>query len=418
MKHTLSLPILITLLLTAFCFSGCVKDTITRTYTIYTPVYKDKAEVLSSIKTDQPKPVETAGKIYLYGTYLFLNEVNKGVHIFNNSNPSNPVSVGFIDIPGNIDIAVKGTTLYADIYTDLIAIDISNPLQANVVKTVENVFPERLYHNGFTSNPNAVIVDWIKKDTTVDASIDFSFFSCRNCLAVASFDAGGGSNKSGSFVPGIGGSMARFAIVNDYLYAVNNSSLNVIDVANSNDPIKTSTIPFGWNIETIYPFKEKLFVGSSSGMFIFDINNASSPLLQGQFNHARACDPVVADDNYAYVTLRSGNVCTGFINQLDVIDVRNVLAPTLVKTYSMTNPHGLAIDGDLLFLCDGKDGLKIYNNSNVLDLKLIKHIKDIETFDVIAWNKKLLVVTTSGLYQYDYTDVNNLKLLSKINTKN
>jgi hypothetical protein len=212
--------------------------------------------------------------------------------------------------------------------------------------------------------------------------------------------------------------MARFAIVNDYLYAVNNSSLNVIDVANSNDPVKTSTIPFGWNIETIYPFKQKLFVGSSSGMFIFDINNPSSPLLQGQFNHARACDPVVADDDYAYVTLRSGNECTGFINQLDVIDVRNVLAPSLVKTYAMTNPHGLAIDGNLLFLCDGKDGLKIYNSSNVLDLKLLYHIKNIETFDVIAWNKRLLVVTTSGLHQYDYSDINNIKLLSKINTKN
>jgi hypothetical protein len=105
-------------------------------------------------------------------------------------------------------------------------------------------------------------------------------------------------------------------------------------------------------------------------------------------------------------------------NQLDVIDVRNVLAPTLVKTYAMTNPHGLAIDGNLLFLCDGKDGLKIYNSSNVLDLKLLYHIKNIETFDVIAWNKRLLVVTTSGLHQYDYSDINNIKLLSKINTKN
>jgi hypothetical protein len=313
MKNTLRLPFLITLFISAFCLSGCLKDSITKTYTIYTPVYKDKTEVLASIKTDQPQPVETAGKIYLYGTYLFLNEVNKGVHVFNNSNPSNPVSVGFIDIPGNIDIAVKGTTLYADIYTDLVAIDISNPLEATVVKTVENVFPERFYGNGFSPNPNAVIVDWIKKDTTVDAGSSFGNFGCRNCFFAASFDAGGSNKSSGSFVPGIGGSMARFAIVNEYLYAVNNSSLNVIDVANSNDPVKTSTIPFGWNIETIYPFKQKLFVGSSSGMFIFDINNPSSPLLQGQFNHARACDPVVADDDYAYVTLRSGNECTGFI---------------------------------------------------------------------------------------------------------
>jgi hypothetical protein len=398
-----------------FVFSGCLKDNLTRTYTIYTPVYMNKAEVLANINSSAPQPVKAAGKIYLYGTYLFMNEVNKGVHIFDNSQPSQPLKVGFISIPGNVDIAVKGTTLYTDLYTDLLAIDISNPRQARFKKLVPKVFPERYYGSNFIADSTRIITEWIKKDTTVKVSAAERFLGCRNCV----FLQGGtmdvrSAAAAAAPVPGMGGSMARFAVVNDYLYAVNISQLNVLNISETLNPVKVSALPVGWNIETIYPFKEKLFIGSSAGMFIYDIKTPANPVREGQFSHARACDPVVADDNYAYVTLRSGSFCTGVNNQLDVININNIMAPSLVKTYPMTNPHGLAKDGSLLFLCDGKDGLKIYNTTYVSDLKLIKHIKGMETYDAIAWNKNLIVVATDGIYQYDYSDPVNLRFLSKI----
>ena len=66
----------------------------------------------------------------MYGNYIFLNEVNKGVHIIDNSNPAKPSIKAFINIPGNVDIAVKGSTLYADLFADLVVVDISNPLDA------------------------------------------------------------------------------------------------------------------------------------------------------------------------------------------------------------------------------------------------------------------------------------------------
>ena len=69
----------------------------------------------------------------------------------------------------------------------------------------------------------------------------------------------------------------------------------------------------------------------------------------------------------------------------------------------------------LLFICDGTDGLKIYNASNVLNLQLIKQFTGLETYDVIAWNKVALVVAKDGLYEYDYSDANNIHLISKIN---
>lgn len=413
MKHALIAIRWITALCFTVAISGCMKDHITRTYTLYTPVYKTEAEVLANIKANAPRTIKEKGKIFLYGNYIFLNEVDKGVHIINNSNPAAPVREAFIDIPGNIDIAVKGNTLFADFYDDLLALDISNPLQVQVKKIVRDVFPDRRYSNGFTPNPTMVIVDWIVKDTTVrvdNGGIPGYCISCNSTGFALSSDAA----RTSASVTGIAGSMSRFSIVNDYLYAVNSFSLNVLNITNPADPTQLGTSNIGSSIETIYPFKDKLFIGSSSGMFIYSIANPAAPVRQGQFMHARACDPVVADEDYAYVTLRSGTACQGFTNQLDVVNVQNVLAPSLTKTYPMTNPHGLSKDGNLLFLCDGRDGLKVYDATNVSDLKQLSHIKDLETYDAIAWNNNLIVVASEGLYQYSYTTGSDLTLLSKI----
>lgn len=214
---------------------------------------------------------------------------------------------------------------------------------------------------------------------------------------------------------GRGGSMARFTILNNYLYAVTTSDLNVYNITKPQEPSFSNKTVIGNSlIETIYPFKEKLFIGSNNGMYIYDASNPATPVKVGQFTHARSCDPVVADDNFAWVTLRSGTTCQGFTNQLEVVTISNLSNPSLLKTYSMTNPHGLSKDGNLLFICDGADGVKIYNAGDPNNLVLIKQITNMTTYDVIAWDKKALVVTTDGLYQFDYTDLANIKLISKL----
>jgi len=42
----------------------------------------------------------------------------------------------------------------------------------------------------------------------------------------------------------------------------------------------------------------------------------------------------------------------------------------------------------------------------------------LDTYDVIAWNKNAIVVAKDGLYQYDYSDANNIHLVSKISIAN
>jgi hypothetical protein len=162
--------------------------------------------------------------------------------------------------------------------------------------------------------------------------------------------------------------------------------------------------------------EKTLFIGSQTGMLLYDVANPFALNRLSVFQHVRSCDPVVVEGNYAYVTLRSGSMCGGNANQLDIVDVENKTAPVLKKTYPMTNPKGLGIDDGILFVCDGPDGLKVYDAAdvNAIDQHMISHFKNIKTYDVIPNNGLLFMVGDSGFYQYDYKNLNDIKLLSKI----
>lgn len=416
-KNNLIAPAVLLLLFSAFVFSGCIKDDCKKlqTYTFYQPVYKTTAQVKAEIVSGQPRDIENPGKLYIRGGYIFLNEIDKGVHIIDNRNPKQPKNVAFISIPGNLDMAVKGDALYADLYTDLVTIDISNPLQVQVKKYIEGVFPYRTYVNGFYNDTTRIIADWIRRDTTVvvscnsDRNVEFFDNSFLNFSSQAS------SGKAASSPVGMGGSMARFAITTDRMYTVSNSDLNVFNISSVFDAKYQTKVQLdNWQIETIFPLKDKLFIGSQSGMFIYSVSNPDKPVKTGQFAHITSCDPVIADDHYAYVTLRSGTACQGFTNQLDVLLLNGFTDPKYLQTYNMTNPHGLSKDGGLLFVCDGADGLKVFDASNVSNMRQIKHFKGMDTYDVIAYNNIAIVVAKDGLYQFDYSNVNNIRLISKL----
>ena len=108
-------------------FQSCLKDNVSRKTTIYKPVYKTKDEVRANIKSSTPVELTAPGKIFYKDGYIFLNELNKGVHIIDVRNTASPKNIAFVNIPGAVDMAVRGNILYADMYTDLVAVDISNP---------------------------------------------------------------------------------------------------------------------------------------------------------------------------------------------------------------------------------------------------------------------------------------------------
>src|SRR5688572_8350174 len=78
-------------------------------------------------------------------------------------------------------------------------------------------------------------------------------------------DSAGSGSNTGS---GTGGSMARFTISGDHLYTVNTTNMQIYNISNPADPIPGQQVNIGTGIETIYPYKGHLFIGSMNGMYI------------------------------------------------------------------------------------------------------------------------------------------------------
>lgn len=398
--------------------SGCFKDSCKHTYTLQIPVYKTLSQVRQDMKGGPATDIKNTGKLCISGNYIFLNEVGKGIHVIDNSNPLQPKNLSFINIPGNVDLAYYDQTLFADSYKDLVAFDVADAKNPKAVKFLDNAFPQNYsVYIGNSTNPDSirVIASYINKDTTVDCGTNLYTLApgCAACQYAVN-PVASGSTKSG-----VNGSTSRFAIVNTNLYTVSSSNLNIFNIADPrNATFSNSKLAGSWTIETIFPFKDKLFLGTSSGMMIFDVSAApTNPTLSGQFSHVTACDPVIADDNHAYVTLRNGTACHGNINEMDVLDISSFYSPKLVSTIQMNNPRGLSKDGNLLFVCDGSAGLKIYDATDAINPKLLSTVKGLEPNDVVAQNKKAIVIASDGLYQFEYSDPKNPQILSKFSIK-
>lgn len=423
MKQTLYL--ILTLFL-GFTQSACTdKCTETRVFKRFTPVVFTATQLRQNIGTETTRTLQEPGKIYTKDGFLFINEIKQGIHVIDNRNPDSPKMVSFIRIPGNGDMAVRNNILYADSYMDLVALDISDVTNIRQIKRITNVFPNGQFNGGswFVNSSTGDIhdqrVDYIKEQiqTNCEETVNpnnnwwtttFAFDS-RSISAAA--PSGGTKQQTTS---GTAGSMARFALYDNYLYTVNSSTLQLFDIKNPADPQTGNKIQLGWGIETIFPYGDKLFIGSQTGMHIYDNRNPQKPERMSVFQHARVCDPVVVHGNIAYVTLRSGNTCQGFTNQLDVVDISNLFSPKLIKSYPMRNPHGLGIDFPNLFICEGAYGLKTLNASDAQNINLLEHIEKLDAYDVIPLGKSLLLIGRDGFYQYDYSNPRKLRLMSKI----
>ncbi len=248
----------------------------------------------------------------------------------------------------------------------------------------------------------------------------------RWCLVIFSFSlflgacGQAGSGDSSSFSTGNAGqagSMSRFAIVNDMLYAIANDQLQLINIEDPAQPVLWSRIPVVRGIETLFPVNDYLFIGSQTGVFIYDNSNPLYPQYMSEFIHARSCDPVVVQGSYAYVTLRGNGRCWADQNQLDILNITDIANPVLEKSYPMQAPYGLGISGDKLFVCDGATGLKIYNVEDKSNIQITETLTEVNCYDVIPHNDILLVSAATGIFQYDFSGEFLVKL-SEVNVGN
>lgn len=408
-------------LLTAACED---KISETRTYTANVPEYMSYKKLRASVAPTSARPLKKPGKMYRKGSYLFVCEQGEGIHVIDNSDPANPQNITFVIVPGNIDMAIKGNTLYADSYVDLVSLDISDINSIKEVNRVENVF-RQYYPDMDAGYPAAqldaskgVVVGWEVKEITEEFEYERTspFLSFRSNLMAYDVAMAESAVPTQSNVQG--GSMARFIAYDNYLYLldVDIAQMFMFDITHEQKPVKSDSIWINWSAETVFINQKKLFVGTQSGMIIYDLSNPAQPEEISSLSHVTACDPVVVQGDMAYVTLRAGQSCGGTVNQLDVIDISNIYQPKLIASYEMTEPYGLGIDNELLFVCDGNAGLKVYNSSNPLtiDQNQIACFDNIHAYDIIPYNRILMLIGNDGFYQYSYADPTSLEYLSCI----
>lgn len=224
-------------------------------------------------------------------------------------------------------------------------------------------------------------------------------------------------NQSDSLTLGTGqgGSLAQFTIVGNYLYTVDESNLNVFSITNLESPVQVNRSQIGFDIETLFHYNNDLYIGSQTGMFIYSLENPENPKLLSSVSHFRACDPVVAKENYAFVTLDGSTGCGGNISALEIYDTTDLNLPVLITRRNLIAPKGLGLYNDnYLFVCD--DEIKIFDIKNPEDIKLV-HALNVSAFDVIIRNNELVAIGQNNLFQYqlDESDITNIKPLSTIN---
>lgn len=418
------------LLFLLISFTSCFKDDCIshQKFVRFDPIYKTANAIRSEFKVGQAQELKNPGKIYVYGHYLLVNEIAEGIHIIDNRNPASPQNVSFITIAGNMDMAVKENVLYADNAIDMLAIDISDVTAPKLLKRLNAVF-NRSYGWSANVDNQPILIGYSR--TNVTQVLDCNqqgfgqnsfpggggvFWFSADVAAQSSIKTPGSSGASGASV-GVAGSFSRFGIVDPYLYAIDQSDLHVIYIDDAKNPKEGKSVSVAWNVETLFPYKDKLFIGAQSGMYIMDNKNPEAPTLLSTFSHARACDPVYVEGDLAYITLRNGTRCENFTNELDVVDITNITSPRLIKKYAMSNPHGLSIVEDVLYLCEGDYGFKVFDvkDNNAIDKHQLSHLTSFHAYDVIALDAAhLIVVGENGLLQLDASDPKNIKSISLI----
>ena len=380
---------------------SCSDDTYTEEVVIATPITMSYADFRASVGPGPVQQISESGKIYAYQTYVLVNDKYKGIHIIDNSDPANPSKIGFLNIPGNVDMAVKNDILYADSWLDLFVFDFSDPSNVTLINRLEEVLPKRfpdfettIFNVDYSDfdNESEVVVGW-----EYDVELR-TFETCDDCVFEDAV-----SSDSGNSV-GTGGSLARFNIVNDHLYIVDQFQIYSFDINDLNNPVlRGQTNASAW-VETIFSDGDYLYIGTPGGMQIYGLDTPGDPNFLSEVTHITGCDPVVVQGDFAYVTVRGGNLCGQPESLLDVVDISDRSNPVVIKSEVMNEPYGLGVKGDRLYVSDGSFGLAVYDITDPASANRIITYNDLEIFDVIPLPQWMIMIGNNTMYNYEYTD--------------
>jgi hypothetical protein len=316
---------------------------------------------------------------------LLVSDSSTGLHIYDVSNLSAPEKRIQIPLDGNMSSAVKDDVIYTNDYGQLQAI--------------------RLTDDGY----EVLAALGAKYKDYGDVNPGYNEYSSFSCLCTTgTFDAKNGATGS------TGSSYATFALVGDQLYRVDDASLLVYDVTAADKPKKVSSNHVGWDIETLFPTSNLLFVGGLRGMYVFDRSDPLHPRQISKIEHARACDPVVVSGSTAYVTLRGGSGCGQAPDELLCVSIKDPQQPRVLGEKPLESPHGLGVQNAQLYVSHGPKGYSLLDVSTPSTPQILKTWPGEPTRDFIWSGATLFVLGEDNVKIYDATDPSNPQLLSQV----
>ena len=227
-----------------------------------------------------------------------------------------------------------------------------------------------------------------------------------------------GCEKSGdsasALSTGKGGSLSKFTIIGNYLYAVSSHFLYTIDISNPSGPTRVNQSQLNYDMETLYPYKNRLFIGSKTGLYIYSLDLPAAPKLIGEAKHGRSCDPVVANDTASYSTLKGNSSCGPATSGLYVYDVRNLNTPVFKKLINLNDPVGLGLADSALYVCNLYDGIKVYDIRNAYSPVEKSTISGQGFLDVIPYENLLICWTNAGISLYNISNQLQPSLIKNI----
>lgn len=416
-------------LILLFCvcaiFFSCTDDTgsVEVSYKKATAIYGDLDDVRRIPVNHTAEDIINPGKVFVGDDFILIGEEEKGIHVIDNSNPNNPVFINFLNIPGNREFFVSGDLLFAESYYDLVKIDIRDIRNAQLVSRAENIFTtpslnaagEELLGFSFENVTEKIDINSDLRRELNSTNVAY-FDYLNNIIPVSAVPTSFAGNSNAT-----SGTVNRISYHKEHVYIINSNELKVIkDASNGLEKLEsTNSVIRGWGLETVFPYEDALFIGSRSAMDILDITNPGQPEFLYNFSHATSCDPVLAKDKVAYITLRTGDFapCPGNTNSLVVLDINNLSQPTQTEDIVMTSPYGMTLIGDDLYVAEGENGFKIFDAADRAHPVLTDHVMNIEAYDIIEHPSNtnlLLIAGPNGIEQYSGKQDNSLVLESNI----
>ena len=242
----------------------------------------------------------------------------------------------------------------------------------------------------------------------------FMFLSCESDLALGNLETGEASTE---------GSYANMLVVDNFMYVINNQRLKTFSLEDSSNPELLSDYQVGFEIESLLHYKGNLFIGSALAMYIYEIDEKGIPNRTSVTEYQLfgddfcATDPIAANDNNAFASLATsalGNCARVDVNEIQVFDIQDLSNPQVIASASMDSPRGIALDGNYLFVTEAELGLKVLDVSNPSNPVQMYHFDGFKAFDVIANDGLLVVVGPDKIYEYDYSNIENMTYLSEL----